>query len=294
MASLWKVLAPVDLTLDSEAPVQYAIDVTNALGAELILLNVVDERWHQRGRRRGWPSNAWGGPGINPDIHRVTVTGTVPESIDRYADYVDADVVLMTTRRYGRWDRFWGRSTTADVMKSSGRPVCVTKALNVDSVRYHCRRVLCVVGLEGRDTAVVQLAQEVATRSGSDLILVHVVPPVDEGLLSYSIDTAARRPLSTQLASEKLLDVAAGVPFPVTRSVMMGSQTRCIALAAREHSADLVVAGRSHLGSRGLYTADIEATLSRLQCPLLAIPIGDRTRHRSHDRERSGVSAVSA
>jgi hypothetical protein len=59
---------------------------------------------------------------------------------------------------------------------------------------------------------------------------------------------------------------------------MIGSPAKCIGIAAREHSADLVVAPRIarqvRLETSGAYTADLGRSLSRLNCPLLTVPVG--------------------
>ena len=58
MQPAWKVLAPIDLSVDPEGPVDHAINIARAMRAELTLLYVVDQRWYKRARRLGWPLNA--------------------------------------------------------------------------------------------------------------------------------------------------------------------------------------------------------------------------------------------
>ena len=281
MASVWKVLAPMDLRFDTEAPVQYASGAAEILSAELILLHVATTRWYQHPHRLGWPPSAWGKHTPSLDIHRLVLPGAVSDTIVRYADHINADMLWMTTRTYGRSTRFWSRSITAEVMDSTQRPVCITKMIDVDSyLRFRCRRILCVVGLDGHDANVVKEAQEVARRTDAELILLHIVPEIDEALLAYGVSGTEGRPLSTKLARERIAELRSGISVPVMSSVMIGSPAKCIGLAAREHRADLVVASRvarrAQLERAGTYTADLAAALSRLDCPLLTIPLGAR------------------
>ena len=281
MASNWKVLAPIDLRFDSEAPVEYAAGVADALGAELVLLHVSTSSRYGHPHRLGWPRSASGEGNPDVDVHRLVIPGPVPESIVRYADHIAADMLLMTTRTYGRRGRFWRRSITAEVMDSTQRPVCVTKMPDADSnPLFRCHSILCVVGLEDQDAALVQHAQEIAAKSDARLVLLHIVPEISEGLLAYGVDGAQARPLSAKLAREKIVELAAGISLPTTTSVMVGSPAKCIGLAAREHAADIVIASRVAPRARfersGAYTTDLGGALSRLGCPLLTVPLGQR------------------
>lgn len=268
MRSKWKVLAPVDFTDATEGSVQHAIDVANALAAELVLLHVVDRRWHKLSGRIVWPSNAFSAENLGLDIRRVVLSGAIPETIARYADFIDANLLLMTSRKRQWWNSFRKRSTTDAVMELSRQPVCVTQAADVDAdFRFRSRRILCVVGLDGKDAPVLQRAQQIANRCGAELILLHVVPEISEGLLHYAA-AGGGRPLSTQRAKERVRALAVGLSVPVKTSVMTGEPAKCIGLSAREHAADLVIASRAH-------TTHLEPTLSRLDCPLLTISLND-------------------
>jgi nucleotide-binding universal stress UspA family protein len=178
----WKVLAPVDLTLDPEEFVQHAIDVTNALAAELTLLYVVDT-WHRTARRRAdWPPSALSAPWPGPDIHRLVLPGRVPETINRYADFIDADLLLMTRSQRQR-RRFWRKSITAEVMNASRRPVCLTDADGFRSARFQCRRILYAA-------ALLRHARELTFRTGAEAIPLHDAPAavIERAALEHSAD----------------------------------------------------------------------------------------------------------
>ena len=44
MQPVWKILAPIDLSINAEGPVEHATNIALAMGAELTLLYVVDQR----------------------------------------------------------------------------------------------------------------------------------------------------------------------------------------------------------------------------------------------------------
>jgi nucleotide-binding universal stress UspA family protein len=221
--------------------------------------------------------------------------GKVPETIVRYADFIHADLLLLTSRTRGAWNGFWKRSVATQLMKLSRGPVCVTTAAEIDSdFRFRSRRLLCVVGLDGQDLPLVQYAQEIARRADAELVLLHVVPEVSEGLLYYAAG-AGSRPLSKRRAAEDLLQLAACVSVPVTTLVMVGGSSNCIVSAAREYAADMVIAARPRAGTRFASTEDFEGALSQLRCPLLTVPVDDGgpSRH-IEDEVRRGWRSITA
>ena len=94
----------------------------------------------------------------------------------------------MTSEKYEGWTRFWKHSVTGEVMESTRRPVCVTDLRLADTdYRFRSRRILCVLNLDGTDDPLVLQAEALAQRSGGELILLGVVPEIDEGLLLEAI-----------------------------------------------------------------------------------------------------------
>jgi nucleotide-binding universal stress UspA family protein len=264
-----KILAPIDLSGDSKGAVEHAIEIARALGAELSLLNVAtlnSQTWGRIPRKFD--------PALPENIGRFVVNGSIPETITSCAEFVDADLVLMTSGNYGRWKHFGKPSVTAQVVESTSRPVLITGVANKES-RFHCRRILCTLALDGTDEAMVLQAEALARRSGGELILLGVVPEIDEGML-YKVSAGAARPLSSYLATNRIREIARSLSVPCKTSVMVGPAYKCIGLAARQYAADIVVAFRSELDTRAVFR--------RLNCPLLSVAratpgvggIGDR------------------
>lgn len=280
MQPAWKVLAPIDLSVDPEGPVEHAIDIAMALDANLTLLHVGDQRW--------WPSNAFTKTGADCDIHRLILPGHPAKTIARYAEFINADLLAMTSENCGRWSRFWKQSVTRDVMGYTRRQICMTDIRSTDAdYRFSCRRILCALSLDGTDDPLVTRAEALAQRSGGNLILLGVVPGIDEGLLLESI-TGFDRPLSPSLAVERIGTLGKGISVPYRTSVMMGSPYKCIRIAAREHNVDVVMAARSTPGQTQSNCLDMRSVLRGLPCPLVSIT-GSSASVRPYTRERMAL-----
>src|SRR6476469_9029691 len=91
MQPAWQVLAPIDLSIEPEGPVEHATNIARAMGADLTLLYVVDRGWCKRPR---WPLNALNQAG---DIHRLILPGDPARTISRYAEFINANLLAMTS-----------------------------------------------------------------------------------------------------------------------------------------------------------------------------------------------------
>ena len=106
----------------------------------------------------------------------------------------------MTAEHHRRWSRYWRSSVTEDVLARTLRRVCITDPGSADrDNRFSGRRILCVLSLDGTDDSLLWQAEALAQRSRGELILLGVVPGIDEGLLLETVP-GYDRPLSAQLA----------------------------------------------------------------------------------------------
>jgi hypothetical protein len=149
--------------------------------------------------------------------------------------------------------------------------VCITDPGSVDrDNRFSGRRILCVLSLDGTDDSLLWQAEELAQRSGGELILLGVVPGIDEGLLLETV-SGYDRPLSLLLAAERLQAVAKGVSVPHETLIMSGSEYNCIRVAAEEQSADVVMAARPSPGQTESTFLAVLTLLRGLPCPLVSV-----------------------
>jgi nucleotide-binding universal stress UspA family protein len=282
MQPAWKILAPIELSINPEGPVEHAINIALAMGAELTLLYVVDQRWNRLGC-------ALKDVLTDRAVHRLILpAGNPAETIARYAEFINADLLAMTSENYGRSSRFWKHSVTRDIIRCTRRPVCVTDLRSGDAdYRFRCRTILCTLSLDGTDDQLLLHAQALAQRSGGDLILLGVVPEIDEGILPETIP-GFDRPLSASAAVERIRVLGEGISVPYEASVMIGSPYNCIPMAAREHSADVVMAARPSQGQTESNYLDMRSVLRRLPCPLISVT-GSLPPVRSITREREAA-----
>jgi nucleotide-binding universal stress UspA family protein len=271
MTSNWKILAPIDLSRPAEEDVKHAVGVATVLGAGLHLLYVTDSEC-SGDVPQTWPPDSLSGKALEIPVSRVVLQGPVAATIAEYADSIDATLILMTSRRYGRWSRFWRKSVTDEVMRLSRRRVCITNnGIDTES-RSRNYRILCVMGLDNRETALVQHAEDIAARAGAELVLLHVVPEPSEALLYHAVDGGSR-PLSRKRAAGDLADIARSLRRPSITSVISGDADKCVGLAAQEHSADLVLLARGRPGLQATYENDLPGISRHLHCPLLTMPV---------------------
>ncbi len=272
MQTAWKLLAPIDLARHAQACVQHAIDVASSMRADLTLLYVVDPLRSRPGRPIEWPRNAMV-EHSGCHIRRAVFSGPVVGMISQYAEDVDADLVILTSRYGGGWTRLWTGSVAADIAASTRRPVCLTsEKVLANGRRFRCHRILCVLTLDGSDDPVVLHAEALANRFGGELLLLHVVPEISEALLAYGIAAADDRPLSESVAAQRIRELAAGISCPHSTSIVSGSAYTSISRIARKYGADLAVVGKPSSGCTHGPGLDFRTLLGRLSCPLLSIP----------------------
>jgi nucleotide-binding universal stress UspA family protein len=289
MQPAWKILAPIDLSINAEGPVEHAINIALAMGAELTLLYVADRRCNNRRSRLNWPSNALNDVLTDCAVHRLILpAGNPAETIARYAEFINADLLAITSEHYGRWSRFWEQSVTREVVRCTKRPVCVTDLRTADAgYRFRCRRILCMLNLDGTDDQLLMHAQVLAQRSASDLILLGIVPEIDEELVLETI-LGFDRPLSPSVALERIRVLGEGLSVRYETSVLIGSPYNCIRMAAREHGADVVVAERPSQGWTESNYLDMRSLLRKLPCPLISV-IGSSPAARSIAQDREAA-----
>lgn len=270
MTSKWELVAPIDLSRPAEAEVQYAFGVATALGADLHLLHVIDDHCN-REAQKDWPANRLSGEDEGIDVFRVVLQGLVASTIAHYADSISARLLLMTSHRNGRWNPSWRKSVTEDVMRVSRLPLCIALPKMADgNFRFRNHRILCVLGFNSNEFALVHYAEEMAQRTTADLVLLHVVPESSEALLHDAVDGGSR-PLSTDSATARLDDLARRLRARPTTSVMVGESHKCIGLTAAKQSVDLVLVSRANGGLQATYGCDLLEMLETLRCPLLTI-----------------------
>ena len=254
----WSILAVLNPDEPPEAAVSHADAVARSSAGQVTFLSVLnDAAGHGAGR------STLPGP-------RVVILDDPAERIARYADWIEADVILMISQRRMDWTRIWRKSITDEVLALSNRPVQLADPAQQAVSR--CRSILCVVKLDGSDGPMLDYASRLAARSNAEIELMHVVPEASEGLLHWGTGEV-NRPLSSLLATNRVHALAEDYRLSRSAHVLNGPLYKSIAQTARKTSADLVITGRAPVGVRDGTYPKMRAVFRRVNCSVLSVPV---------------------
>lgn len=272
MQPSWKILAPIESGPDAGAIIDHAIDFTGSMRGELTLLHATGRPSSTGTQDFRWPARL---PDAHPtlNIRRVVLPGEPSETIRRYADFMNANIVFMGWRARAKWTRPWKKSVTLQVLGSTRRAVHMVRLTPGDvDYRPRCRKLVCVLNLDGTDDAVIACGTAIAARCGAEVTVVHVIPEVSEATLAWG-HPQYDRPLSQAVAMDRIRDLKHKFPAGYATAVMSGELHKCIANAARQAGADLIVASRALPGTWAPACPDPRAMLRRVACPVVSVPV---------------------
>ena len=191
-AAFRRVVVPLDGTPLSEAILPVAVDLAAACQATIVLLHIVEA---------GAPATVHGHPhlaesaqadaylemvaaryrstGIQFETHvHTNRERDVAQSIARHVGELHADLIAMSTHGPGGLRAFLTASIGQQALRHVSIPVLLMRPAEQPFGSYHCR----VIGVPLDGTAMAEtalpLAMALAERTGSELILVRVVPTV--------------------------------------------------------------------------------------------------------------------
>jgi hypothetical protein len=224
---------PVDLNDDATGAVKHASEVADVFDGELVLLNVPDQTLYRQPRKTGWPPDAVGDLPADLPYQGVALTGDPACTACRYADFIDASMLLLTPSRERNWTGIWRRPVTAEIPGLMDLLVYVANLppLGKD-YRFECRRVICVLNLDGTDDPIIDSPAAVASRTGAQIELLSVLPKVSEGLLAMGI-AQTDRPLSKAVASDRIRALGATLCDSSTSLIAVGPLRKNIVSAAK-------------------------------------------------------------
>ncbi len=275
MLSIRKILVPIVLADTSRHIVRQAAWMARRFHAEMILLHVVTPLSYPAGMlERGHEITARDLHAhivqraeedldrvLTPELDGIAVTrlllrGRPAQEIAKAARDHNVDLIVMSARGQGAFDRLLLGSVTAKVLHETDCPVWTGSHQEEGPAReFSLRHVLCSVDLSPHSRHTASLAAEMAAAVEAKLTLVHITSGVEVfGPGGSHVDLAWKEKL-VGIATEEIARLQQDIGTEAEVIVDSGNVPKLLRQAAERTSADVLVVGhipgRSHLGDNG-------------------------------------------
>jgi nucleotide-binding universal stress UspA family protein len=282
------ILCPTDLSPDSDEALRYAIGLSRAYGAELILLHcdrtepgptttechdnaaqTIREALEKHSGSAGLAGLDWRSLIVNCD--------DAGAAIAREAAQYGVDLIVMRSRRRPHRAALLG-STAESVSRNAPCPVLVMHTDERDWVlgsdtRIELKRILVAYDFSDYSELALTSALSLAQEYQSELHLLHVLPPftINESEISWyplgregTYHKAARR-LQNAVPPE------AHLWCTIKHAVSEGQPYREILDYAEENKIDLICLGAhgAGFGMRALFGSNVDRVIRQAPCPVL-------------------------
>lgn len=209
----------------------------------------------------------------------VAVAGSPVREIQRQAEELPADLLVMGTHGRSGFEALFLGSVTEKVLRTTHVPVLTVPppVERVESVIY--RTILCPIAFSDASTKALEYALTLAEETGARLILLHVVellvgaPQVAE-VSYFDLPEYQRR-----LEEDARARLAAAVPAEARvwctpeEHVVSGKASRVILETAERESAEVIVMGVHGTGAlnRRLFGSTTHHVIREARCPVLTL-----------------------
>jgi nucleotide-binding universal stress UspA family protein len=290
MASLTKILLPVDFSGRCHGAARYAEALGSRFGAEVTLLHVLPPPHYE------FSALEVGGSVLNElyaarlkqvrqdldavladelatlRLRRVLLEGDPAGEIVSYAHEQQMDLILMPTHGYGPFRRFILGSVAAKVLHDADCPVWtgihLEEAPPIDKIAF--RNVLVGVDLSAHSAPALRWAAWFAASCEARLWLIHATPSI-EGRTGEYFDPEWRASLAEQARLEiaRLADEAGAKPEVLIED---GDAPHVVCTAAERLGADVLVVGRgSAAGMFGRLRTNAYSIIRQSPCPVVSV-----------------------
>lgn len=282
------ILCPTDLSPDSDEALRYAIALSRAYNAELLLLHC--DLGGDGPAKQGAHDQAIQAitDALKKHSGSVDLAGLdwkslvvscddIGAAISREAARYGIDLIVMRSRRRPHRAALLG-STAESVSRTAPCPVLVMHTDERDWVtgsdtRIELKRVLVAHDFSDYSELALNYALSLAQEYQSELHLLHVLPPftLDESEISWyplgregAYHKAARR-------LQKAAPAEAHLWCDIKHAVSEGQPYREILSYAEKHEIDLICLGAhgAGFGMRTLFGSNVDRVLRQAPCPVL-------------------------
>ena len=280
------ILCPTDLSPDSDEALRYAVALSKAYNAELLLLHcdarersATPEAEDRAARKIVEALLKYSGSAdlTGLDWRSLVVTcDDAGEAIAREAARYAVDLIVMRSRRRPHRAALLG-STAESVSRTAPCPVLVMHSDERDWVsgsdKIELKRVLVAYDFSDYSELALNYALSFAQEYQSELHLLHVLPPytLDESEISWypigregAYHKAAHR-------LQKAVPAEAHLWCDIRHAVSEGQPYREILNYAERHDIDLICLGAhgAGFGMRALFGSNVDRVLRQAPCPVL-------------------------
>lgn len=281
------ILCPTDLSPNSDEALRYAIALSRAYNAELILLHChtgevpFDPDAHEETAQmiREALVRYSGEPELNGlEWKSLIVTcDDVGEAIAHQAAIYSVDLIVMRSRRRPHRAALLG-STAETVSRSAPCPVLVMHSDERDWVvgsdtTINLKKVLVAYDFSDYSELALKYALSFAQEYQSELHLLHVLPPATLEQSEISWYPLGREGEYHKAAKrlQKVVPPEAHLWCQVKHAVSQGQPYREVLNYAEKHEIDLICLGAhgAGFGMRALFGSNVDRVLRQAPCPTL-------------------------
>ncbi len=288
MISIKHILCPIDLSPHSGNAMRYALALSRVYQARLIFLyceagSNISNTQHTLTIDQAEAFESFLFEHIDPaslvDLHWQCLvhvgTDDIGEEITRQAQEINADLIVMRSRRRPRRAALLG-STAESVCRSAPCPVLVMhdeeRQSITDDLRVDLKRVLVAYDFSEYSELALKYGLSLAQEHQADLHLLNVLPPhsVNEPEIAwYPKGESAYHISATRL--QRAIPAEAHLWCNVKTIVREGHPYREILNYAEENEIDLISVGAhgAGFGMRALFGSNVDRVLRQAPCPVL-------------------------
>ena len=299
MVKIERILCPTDLSTESDEALRYAVALTRAYDAKLLLLYCTDIKSpkapienrhlsvdvacsfeHALIRHLGLAQLR----DLNWEALAIENVGDVGETISHQAKTHYADLIIMRSRRRPRAAALLG-STAETVSRRAPCPVLITHPNEVEWVGFSTgeidlRRVLIAHDFSSDSELALQYGCSLAEESQAQVHLLHVVDSSKqkEPELAWSASSSDSPYAFVASKLKQEIPMEAFLWCNVVNSVRFGKVHEAVLAYAKEHAIDLICMGASGRDFRlsKIFGSNVDRVLRQAPCPVL---VARPTRH---------------
>jgi nucleotide-binding universal stress UspA family protein len=294
MLSLKTILVPVDFSERSTHAAEHAVVLSNRFQSKVVLAHVIPPAPFEYAAFDG---GAYTGAALHPEkeiqaiaeqrlgvlaeklrgsqpVETKTLIGDPAKEIERLAQELPADLLMMPTHGYGPFRRFILGSMTSKVLHDVACPVFtgahIPEVTPFNPEPY--KRIACAIDLGTHSEAVLRWAWDFARAYEEDLTIIHAAPLLEVGGAYGDMFPADTRKALVEAARSGIDDLIRRVGCRAQVQVECADPASYVRDVADKSYVDVLIIGRSpNLGLLGRLRTHAYAIIREAPCPVISV-----------------------